>query len=111
MGELNSNNVLPSSTKNKESTKQDRKMSRALGYNRWMRDNVWLAGKKRLEIDDVKKKRLSARRRLEKKMAHKHAIETISLENVENQAFKDESTVCVPCWTSFMMDRYSDYYC
>ena len=86
-------------------------MSQALGYNRWMRENVWLAGKKRLEIDDVKTKRLAARRRLEKKMVHKHAIESIALENMESQVFKDETTVDVPRWTSFMMDRYSDYYC
>ena len=110
MGELKSNDVSPSSTKNKESTKKDRKMSQALGYNRWMRENVWLAGKKRLEIDDVKTKRLAARRRLEKKMRHKHAIESIALENMESQVFKDEITVDVPCWTSFMMDRYSDYW-
>ena len=66
------------SRKKKEDTKaKDNQISMELGYNRWMRDNIWLAGKERLAKDNVKQGRFEAQQRLNKKRTLKKAIKKL----------------------------------
>ena len=41
----------------KGSVKEDNKISRQLGFNRYLRDNIWKVGAKRIRLDDLGNKR------------------------------------------------------
>ena len=95
----------------KEGTKaNDNEISMKLGYNRWMRDNIWVAGEERLAKDNVKQGRFEARQRLNKKITLKKAIEKIQFAGKKYDAFDKEKTVSLPGWTKRMMRKCPDYY-
>jgi len=99
------------SRKRKEGTKtKDNQISMELGYNRWMRDNIWLAGEERLAKDNVKQGRFQARQRLKKKRTLKKAIEKLQLAVKKTGAFDNEQTVSLLGWTKRMMRKCPDYY-
>ena len=42
-----------------ETRKYDEKISKCVGYSRFMRDNLWKIGEERLSKDEVKQKRIT----------------------------------------------------
>ena len=75
-----------------------------------MRDSIWTAGAERLTGDDVKKKREDVRKRLKRKGDLKRSTEKLLLAQNEEQEFKKEMNVDVPCWNQFIMNRFPNYY-
>ena len=96
--------------KSNDSRAYDRKVSRMLGYSRWMRDAIWKAGDERIIAEDVKKKREDAQNRLKRKRDLKRETEKLLLEQKQEQDFQTERNVDVPCWNQFIMDSFPDYY-
>ena len=69
-----------------------------------------MVGVERLTGDDVKKKREDARKRLKRKRDLKRSTEKLLLAQNQEQEFKKEVKVDVPCWNQFIKNRFSDYY-
>ena len=100
----------PSRKKKADTKANDNQISMELGYNRWMRDNIWLAGEECLAKDNVKQGRFEARQRLKKKRTLKKAIEKLQLAGKKSDAFDNEQTVSLPGWIKRMMRKCPDYY-
>lgn len=90
--------------KKDDTRKDDDKISKQLGYNRFMIDDVWKVGKERLEKANIKKEREDARARLQRKRDTNRAIvERFQQKKNEASAIKADIECDVP-W------RYPDNY-
>ena len=53
--------------KKKGTRAHDNAISKEIGYNRWMRNNIWVVGGERLTTNDIKTTRSNKKKRLKKK--------------------------------------------
>ena len=95
-----------------DSRKGDNAISKKLGYNRFMVENVWKIGRERLEKANVKKVRLDAQKRQKRKRDINKAIarEINSQRSTEGGEFKKEINVEMPPWTTKMREICPDMY-
>lgn len=97
-----------------ETRKDDEKISNKLGYNRFMRDDVWKVGKKRLEHANVKDARISARVRADRKSRINRAIcdqvRTCNGREAADAKLGEVSEMQLPPFLNRIVDSFPEYF-
>ena len=95
-----------------DTRKGDDSISKKLGYNRFMIEDVWKVGRERLKKANVKKVRNDARKRqLRKREINKAIAKEINSQDVNTESeFQSEMEVEMPPWTKKMMQLFPDMY-
>ena len=93
-----------------ESNEKDVVVTKKLGYNRFMIDNVWRIGKERLAKDNVRSKRLGAVARVSRKLLVKKVVMDAAKETSMTYCQKEEVAVDMPSWTRHIMGLYTNDY-
>ena len=103
--------IVEVTTEQEGSKKLDEKISKKLGYNRFMIEDPWVIGKDRIEKAEYKRVRNDARERaLRKRAINKVVVEKVRMREARGSAFKQEIDVEVPPWTLKMHELLPDLY-
>ena len=95
----------------KETRAEDEKISKKLGYNRFMIESVWVAGRQRLLTDNVMESRTNGRKRNDRKMKINVAIRDAAAHAPSGaNTFKEEVRGDTAIWTKKMRSKYPDLY-
>ena len=90
---------------------KDAEITKRLGYNRYMIDNVWKVGRERIRKENVREKRASAAVRADRKVLIKRAVINQSKLDPVSAELKDEKAVDMPPWTTFLINKFPGEYC
>ena len=95
-----------------ETRKDDDKISTKLGYNRFMRDNIWCMGEKRLTKANVKEARTMAAARSDWKLRINSAITNLVRTSRETniEELKEVQEAELPFFANRMLTRYPEYF-
>ena len=95
-----------------ESKVKDSAVSKNLGYNRFMVHDVWKVGRSRLEKDEVKRSRLSARKRTNRKRAVNSAIirSVAETNSAPTCVIKGDMDVERSSWSKKSIELFPDLY-
>jgi hypothetical protein len=85
-------------------------VSEALGYNRFMLDNVWTVGTYRLIRDDMKEQRTARNRKFDKKRNMTRVLHKVEAESTKTCKFKDEVHVSDQPWTVSERNNFLEFY-
>lgn len=103
--------TLEEPDKEDSSRKADDKISKKLGYNRFLVEDVWKVGTDRLQNANIKKEREDARARLQRKRDTNRAIVKKFQEKKDAVSeIKHEIECEIPPWRQQMMEMYPNNY-
>ena len=92
--------------------KDDVKENKKLGFNRFMIESVWKVGRGRLAKDNVRKARIDAHLRKERKMRINRDVGNPMSKRkaAVNSISKNEKNVEQPPWTKLAMKGFPQFY-
>ena len=93
-----------------ETDNKDATVSKKLGYNRFMVENVWDIGTQQIEKDDVRSTRVSAKKRVLRKRRINSAVSSHEALRQPDSGFKLEKNVEQAPWKKSVMQTFSKFY-
>ena len=87
-------------------------MSEKLGYNRFMVESVWVVGRKRLLEDDIRKKRISALVRRQKRESVHRSVATFVTDRKEKNMrdLKRDKKYPQPPWVAQVREKFPHWF-